>query len=115
MSSQKTHLLSTATLRFSRATSLGSRRPEESSPDHIARAPRKMVGRLAYNRWFRSGAPHFLIWASKTAFIGPCAQSGSTPSILATALPPFLAMLLSVVEDRQVELAEARGIGEDVD
>src|SRR5829696_4139856 len=104
-----------ATRRFMRETSLPSMRPEESSPAHIARTPRKMVGRLAYNRWFRSGAPHFLVWALKTAFIGPGARSGSTPSILATALPPFVAMLLSVVEDRQVELAEALGVGEDVD
>ena len=115
MSCQNSQPFMAATRRLTRETSLPSTRPEESSPDHIARAPRKIVGHLAYNRWFRSGAPHFLVWASKTAFIGPCVRFGSTPSILATALPPFLAMLLSVAEDRQVELTEARGVGEDVD
>src|SRR5918998_6357788 len=93
MSCQNSQPFMTATRRLMRETSLPSRSPEESSPDHIARAPRKMVGRLAYNRWFESGAPHLFIWASKTAFIGPCARSGSAPSILVTALPPFLAML----------------------
>ena len=89
MSCQNSQPFMVATRRLMRETSSPSMRPEESSPAHIARAPRKILGRLAYNRWFKSGAPHFLIWASKVAFIGPRARSGSTPSILASALPPL--------------------------
>ena len=73
MSCQNSQPFMAATRLLMRETSLASMRPEESSPEYIARTPRKMVGRLAYTKWFKSGAPHFLIWASKTALSGPCA------------------------------------------
>ncbi|MFL6334751.1 MAG: hypothetical protein ACJ754_15680 [Pyrinomonadaceae bacterium] len=47
-------------------TSRGSRSPEPSRPYHIARTPRKMVGRRAWTVWLMSGAPHFSAYALKT-------------------------------------------------